>query len=91
MGDFNIDINSSNCDKDKLETFCDIVFNCTNIVHSETCFMKSSKSASVFFMIKKPLNSKELLPSKQTEDFSILLKNMHLRKMNFSGEVTHLL
>ena len=39
MGDFNIDIKSSNPDKDKLENFCDL-FNLTNLVHSETCFMK---------------------------------------------------
>ena len=38
-GDFNIDIKSSCSDKDKLEDFCDL-FNLTNLVHSETCFMK---------------------------------------------------
>ena len=43
MGDFNIDIKSSNSDKDKLENFCDL-FNLTNLVHSDTCFMKNSKS-----------------------------------------------
>ena len=46
MGDFNIDIKSSNSDKDKLENFCDL-FNLTNLVHSETCFMKNSKSIMI--------------------------------------------
>ena len=39
MDDFNMDIKSSNCDKDKLEKLCD-VFNLTNLVSSEICFMK---------------------------------------------------
>ena len=41
MGDFNIDIKSSNSDKDKLDNFCDL-FKLANLVHSETCFMKNS-------------------------------------------------
>ena len=43
MGDFNIDIKSSNSDQGKLENFGDL-FNLTSLVHSETCFMKNSKS-----------------------------------------------
>ena len=43
MGDFNTDIKSSNSDKDKLENFCHL-FNLANLVNSETCFMKNSKS-----------------------------------------------
>ena len=39
MGDFNIDINNSSSDKEKLVSFCDL-FGLTNIVLSETCFMK---------------------------------------------------
>ena len=30
-------------DKDKQENFCDL-FNLTNLVHTETCFMKNSRS-----------------------------------------------
>ena len=33
MGDFNIDIKSSDSDKDKPENFCDL-FNLTNLFHS---------------------------------------------------------
>ena len=40
MGDLNIDIKSSNSDKDKLEN----LFNLTNLVQSETCLLKISKS-----------------------------------------------
>ena len=40
--DFNIDIKSSNSDKDKLENFCNL-FNLKNLVHLETCFMKNNK------------------------------------------------
>ena len=39
MGDFNINIKSSYPDKDKMENICDL-FNLTDLVHSETCFMK---------------------------------------------------
>ena len=35
MGDFNIDFQSYNSDKHKLENFCDL-FNLKNLVHSET-------------------------------------------------------
>ena len=55
MGDFNIDIKSSNSDKDKLETFCDL-FNLTNLVHSETCFMKNSKSIIDLILTNKPFH-----------------------------------
>ena len=40
MSDFNIDIESSNSDKNKLENFFDL-FNLTNLVHSENCFIKT--------------------------------------------------
>ena len=55
MGDFNIDIKSSNSDKDKLEYFCDL-FNLTNLVHSDTCFMKNSKSTIDLILTNKPLH-----------------------------------
>ena len=51
MGDFNIDIKSSNSDKDKLEIFCDL-FNSTNLVHSETCFVKKSRSIDLILTNK---------------------------------------
>ena len=38
LGGFNIDIKSSNSDKDKLENFCNL-FNLTNLVHSKTCML----------------------------------------------------
>ena len=54
MGDFNIGIKSSNSDKDKLENFCNL-FNSTNLVHSETCFMKNSKSIVDLILTNKSL------------------------------------
>ena len=55
MGDFNIDIKNSNSDKDKLENFCNL-FNLTNLVHSETCFMKNSESIIDLLLRNKPLH-----------------------------------
>ena len=55
MGDFNINIKSSNSDKDKLENFYDL-FNLTNLAHSETCFMKNSKSIIDLILTNKPLH-----------------------------------
>ena len=55
MGDFNIDIKSSNSDKDKLEYFCDL-FNLTNLVHSDTCFMKNNESTIDLILTNKPLH-----------------------------------
>ena len=55
MGDFSKDIKSSNSDKDKLENFCDL-FNLTNLVHSETCFTKNSKSIIDLILTNKPLH-----------------------------------
>ena len=59
MGDFNIDIKSSNSDKDKLENFYDL-FNLTNLVHLETCFMKSSKSVIDLIFTNKPLHFQKM-------------------------------
>ena len=64
MGDFNIDIKSSNSDKDKLEYFCDL-FNLTNLVHSDTCFMKNSKSTIDLILTNKPLHSKKRMLLRQ--------------------------
>ena len=55
MGDFNIDIKSSKSDKDKLENVCNL-FNLTNLVHSETCFMKNDKSTIDLILTNKPLH-----------------------------------
>ena len=55
MGDFNIDIKSSNSEKDKLEYFCDL-FNLANLVHSDTCFMKNIKSTIGLILTNKPLH-----------------------------------
>ena len=43
IGDFKIDIKISSSERDSLENICDL-FNLANLVHSETCFMKKSKS-----------------------------------------------
>ena len=61
MIDFNIDIKSSNSDKNKLENFCNL-FNLTNFVHSETCFMKSSKSIIDFISTNEPLHFQNMHP-----------------------------
>ena len=55
MGDFNTDSKSSNPGKDKLENFCDL-FNLANLVHSETCFIKNSKSIIDLILTNKPLH-----------------------------------
>ena len=55
MGNFDIDIKSSNSDKDKLENFCDL-FNLTYLVHSETLFMKNSKSIIDLILTNQPLH-----------------------------------
>ena len=60
MGDFNIDIKSSNSEKDKLNNFCDL-FNLTNLVQSETCFIKSSKSITGLILTNKPLHFQKTL------------------------------
>ena len=59
MGDFDIDIKSSNSDKDKLENFCDL-FNLTNLVHSETLFMKNNKSIIDLILTNQPLHFQKM-------------------------------
>ena len=56
MGDFNIDIKSSNSGKDKLENFCDL-FNLTNLVHSENC---NSKSIIDLILTNKPFHFQKM-------------------------------
>ena len=66
MGDFNINIKSSNCVKDKVGTFSDIAVNLSNNV---TLFIQKSVSNKsnkltinfFFFLINKPLNFKLIL------------------------------
>ena len=55
MGDLNR-YKSSNSDKNKPEYFCDL-FYLINLVHSETSFMKSSKSIIDLILTNKPLHS----------------------------------
>ena len=59
MGNFNIDVKSSNAEEDKLENFYDL-FNLTNLVYSETCFMKNSKSIIYLISTNKPLHFQKL-------------------------------
>ena len=54
-GEFNIDIKSSNSDKNKLEKFCDL-FNLKTLVHPETCFINSSKSIIDLLLTNKLLH-----------------------------------
>ena len=69
MGDFNINIKSSNCVKDKVETFPDIAVNLSNniilFIHKSVS-NKSNKLTTIFFfffffLINKPLNFKLIL------------------------------
>ena len=55
VSDFNIDIKRSNSDKDKLENFSDLL-NLTNLVLSETCFMKNIKCIIDLTLTNKPLH-----------------------------------
>ena len=55
MCDFNMDIKSSNSDTDKLENFCDL-FNLKKLFHSESCFIKNSKSEIDLILTNKPLH-----------------------------------
>ena len=52
-GWFNIIIRSSYFDQDKLGTLCG-VFTLCDLLHSETCFMKNSKSA-IDFIVGNPV------------------------------------
>ena len=69
MGNFNIDIESSNSGKDKLENFCDL-FNLRNLVYSKTCFMKNSKSIINLTLTNKALYfQKTHVPEKGLSDY----------------------
>ena len=53
MDDFNIDIKNKGLGYEKLNTSGDL-FNLTNLIHSETCFVKNHKSAKDIFLTNKP-------------------------------------
>ena len=56
MGDFNIDLNKTDCiGFGKLEEFCDN-FNLTNLVKSNTCFTKNNKSTIDLLLTNKPMS-----------------------------------
>ena len=56
MGDFNTDLNKTDCiGFGKLEEFCDN-FNLTNIVKSNTCFTKNNKSTIDLLLTNKPIS-----------------------------------
>ena len=59
MGDFNIDLNKTDCIVfGKLGEFCDN-FNLTNIVKSNTCCTKNDKSAIDLLLSNKPMSFQE--------------------------------
>ena len=56
MGDFNVDLNKTDCiGFGKLEEFCDN-FNLTNIVKRNICFTKNDKSMINLLLINKPMS-----------------------------------
>ena len=56
MGDFNVDLNKTDCiGFGKLEQFCDN-FNLTNIVKRNICFTKNNKSMINLLLINKPMS-----------------------------------
>ena len=58
MGDFNIDLNKTDCiGFGKLEEFCDN-FNLTNIIKSNKCFSKNNKSTIDLFLNNKQMSFK---------------------------------
>ena len=59
MGDFNIDLNETDCiGFGKLEEFCDNL-NPTNIVTSNTCFTKNNKSTIDLLLTNDPMSFQE--------------------------------
>ena len=58
MGDFNIDLNKTDCiGFIKLEEFCDN-FNLRNIIKSNKCFSKNNKSTIDLFLNSKQISFK---------------------------------
>ena len=55
MGDFNIDLKIKGFGFNKLDQFCDL-FILINLIKTETCFFKSSKSLIDLFLTNKPLS-----------------------------------
>ena len=54
IGDFNIDINTTGMDVDKLDEFCNL-FDLTNLIKTETCCTKNHKSTVDLFLTNWPL------------------------------------
>ena len=55
MGDFNIDIDTTGIDVDKLDEFCNL-FDLTNLIKTETCCTKNHKSTIDLFLTNRPLS-----------------------------------
>ena len=54
MRDFNIDVNTTRVEIDKLDEFCNL-FGLTNLIKIETCCTKSLKSTIDLFLRNRPL------------------------------------
>ena len=68
MGNFNIDLKIKGFGFNKLDEFCNW-FNLTNVIKTETCFIKSHKFLIDLFLINKPLS----------------FQKTHLTEKGFSG------
>ena len=56
MGNFNDDLNKTDCISfEKIKESCDI-FNLTNIVKRNTCFTKNNKSTIALLLTNKPMS-----------------------------------
>ena len=53
LGDFNIDVKVAGRELDKLEEFCNL-FNLTNLIRNETCFIRDHKSTIDLILTNKP-------------------------------------
>ena len=62
IGDFNIDVNTTGVEVDKLDVFCDL-FDLTNLIKIETCCTKSQKSTIDLFLTKKSLSFQKARPT----------------------------
>ena len=54
IGDFNIDINTAGMNVEKLDEFCNL-FDLTNLIKTETCYIKNHKSTTDLFLTNRPL------------------------------------
>ena len=55
MGDFNIDINATGKEVDKLDKICNL-FDQTNLIKTEICCTKNHKSKIDFILTNRPLS-----------------------------------